>query len=455
MAMWEFVERVVYINLDRRTDRDARMRDVLSQFGNKVIRMSAVETKPGFIGCLKSHIAVLRAAKHYKWANVLVMEDDVEWNAFDVAYPIVETLASHPYKVIHLGPSAPLIDENTYELYDGQTTSSYLVNGHYIDTLLTCFTEALPKLIETHDEAVYGSDQCWKTLMKQGGWFAPNPALVYQAPGHSDIRERFQDHREFWNLTSTTERKPLLTVNMMGGLGNQLFQLAALTHIANTTKRRPYVQSYVNPSTHTKLNYFETIFASFKSLHLSERPVLYFREPSLSYADWKETVKKYPNAGLDGYFQDWRYVDPDFVAKLQFPDVSSKYPGVKEGIFLHIRGGDYVGNAFHDIGLDAYYRRALAHFPDAHFFVVTNDPEYAKSRPFMQGLNHTMVLEPELETLYLMSQCAGGICANSSFSWWGAYLNPTRKIVMPDRWYADRNLSTVGYYFPGVIRCQV
>jgi len=198
--MWEFVDKVVYINLDKRTDRDAHIREVLSQFGNKVIRMSAVETNPGFIGCLKSHIAVLREAKHYKWANVLVMEDDVEWNAFDVAYPIVEKLASQPYNVIHLGPSVPVMVEGTYQLLDGQTTSSYLVNGHYINTLLACYVDALPKLIKTHNEAVYGSDQCWKPLMKQGGWFAPSPALMYQAPGYSDIRQRFQDHREFWNL---------------------------------------------------------------------------------------------------------------------------------------------------------------------------------------------------------------------------------------------------------------
>jgi glycosyl transferase family 25 len=196
--MWEFVDKVVYINLDKRTDRDARTRDVLSQFGNKVIRMSAIETKPGFIGCLKSHIAVLEAAKHYKWRNVLVMEDDVEWNEFDTAYPIVETLASQPYNVIHLGPSVPVMVEGTYQLLDGQTTSSYLVNGHYIDTLLNCYKEALPKLIETLDESLYGSDQCWKPLMKQGGWFAPVPILMYQKAGFSDICGFHKDNGDIW-----------------------------------------------------------------------------------------------------------------------------------------------------------------------------------------------------------------------------------------------------------------
>ena len=196
--MWEFVDKVVYINLDKRTDRDTRIREVLSPFGNKVIRMSAVETSPGFIGCLKSHIAVLSAAKHYKWRNVLVMEDDAEWNEFDTAYPIVEKLASRPYNVIHFGPSLPVMIESTYQLLDGQTTSSYLVNGHYIDTLLACYKDALPKLIETHNESLYGSDQCWKVLMRQGGWFAPVPILMYQKPGFSDICSTYKDHTEAW-----------------------------------------------------------------------------------------------------------------------------------------------------------------------------------------------------------------------------------------------------------------
>ena len=246
-----------------------------------------------------------------------------------------------------------------------------------------------------------------------------------------------------------------LTVNLMGGLGNQLFQLAALTHVSRRTRRSPYIQSLANPSNHSKVSYFDTIFQSFKHLHSYVRPSVRLTEPTLSYIDWSHLLRQYPNPELNGYFQDWRYVDSDFVQKLTFPDVSSKYPGIENGIFLHIRGGDYVGNAYHDIGLDAYYERAIALFPDTRFFVVTNDVGYAMSRPFMQGLKHTLVMEPELETLYLMSRCAGGICANSSFSWWGAFLNPTRKIVMPDRWYADLNLSTVGYYFPGVIRCQV
>lgn len=242
-----------------------------------------------------------------------------------------------------------------------------------------------------------------------------------------------------------------LTVHIMGGLGNQLFQLAALHHIATKTGRTPFIHNLSNPSTHSTLSYFDRIFKNFRSLYSSMRPTARLSEPSIVYSNWSH-VNREQTPELFGYFQDWRYVDQDFVQKLWFPP--NMYD-VEDGIFLHIRGGDYVGNAFHDVGLDGYYERAIALFPGAHFFVVTNDVEYAKSRPYLKDISYTLVTEPEIETLLLMSQCAGGICANSSFSWWGAYLNKNRKIVMPDRWYTDSSIPTEGYYFPGVIKCQV
>jgi len=247
-----------------------------------------------------------------------------------------------------------------------------------------------------------------------------------------------------------------LTVDLVGGLGNQLFKLAALLHVAKKTGRTPYLQSLHNPSPHSSVSYFDTVLRSFRGLYSTIRPTSFRQEPSFAYADWRGLLRFQDNPQMNGYFQDYRYIDREFVQKLTFPTgVLASYPGIRDGVFLHIRGGDYIGNPAHDIGLDAYYERAIAHFPNAHVYIVTNDIDYAMSRSYIVGLNYTLVTESEIETLFLMSQCAGGICANSSFSWWGAFLNPNRKIVMPDRWYADPNLSTVGYYFPGVIKCQV
>jgi glycosyl transferase family 25 len=198
--MWEFVDKVVYINLDKRKDRDERTREVLACFGSKVIRMAAVETSPGFIGCLQSHIAVLRAAIAHRWENVLVVEDDIEWNDFDAGYDRVKKLAAKRYDVIHFGPTTERIGPEVNKLISGQTTTAYLINRDYIPTLLQCYESALPLLIATHDESKYGADQCWKPLMLTGAWYAPIPVLTYQRPDFSDIRQRYQDHRETYRM---------------------------------------------------------------------------------------------------------------------------------------------------------------------------------------------------------------------------------------------------------------
>jgi glycosyl transferase family 25 len=461
--MWEFVDKVVYINLDKRTDRRADMEKILATFGSKVIRYAAHETIPGFVGCMQSHVGVLELALASGWKNVLIFEDDVEWHHFHEGYVLAEHLASNQYDVIHFGPSQSnrnvKYDKNTMRLYDGQSASGYLVNGHYIEKLLNHNRGGLSTLIDTNNELLFGADQWWKSLMIHDNWYAILPVLVYQKPGYSDIRKNYHDGVDSWIAPISIPTRPGLdnsiTVHMMAGLGNQLFMLAALTHIARRTGRKPYLQTLVNPSTHSKTSYMDTIFATWKRIASSKVPERRISEPRLSYVCWEAQLSTMSNPEIHGYFQDWRYVDPDFISKLSLPDISSKYPGIRDGIFLHVRGGDYIGNPLHDVGLDTYYERAIGHFPDAHFFVMTNDIDYMKTRPYLRELKYTVVTESEIDTLSLMRQCAGGICANSSFSWWGAFLNPARKIVMPDRWFKDMNFSTVGYYFPGVIRCQV
>lgn len=250
--------------------------------------------------------------------------------------------------------------------------------------------------------------------------------------------------------------QPSLSICSMGGLGNQLFQLAALHSGARKFNRIPILVDVSNPSPHTHEDYFATIFQTWKARYQPVASIPTFQETSRTYYNWASQIEGYNPVRLLGYFQDYRYIEPDFVSTLTLPkEVLSRYPEISSWVFLHLRGGDYIGNTFLDINLDAYYESAVAMFPGAHFALFTNDRAFALSRPWIAGLSHTFIDESECETLVLMSRCRGGICGNSTFSWWGGYLNPARPIVIPSKWFLDPSVPTDGYRVPGWTVCPV
>ena len=135
------------------------------------------------------------------------------------------------------------------------------------------------------------------------------------------------------------------------------------------------------------------------------------------------------------------------------PELLAKYPKLKDSCFLHIRGGDYVGHPLHDVGLGKrYYPSTIKFMKDSgitHFSVFTNDTNYCAQQGFLKDVDYTVINENEIDSLYLMTQCKAGITANSSFSWWGAYLNPDRRICLPSRWFNDTEYYIDGYFFQG------
>lgn len=240
----------------------------------------------------------------------------------------------------------------------------------------------------------------------------------------------------------------MLTVNLKGGIGNQLFQIAAGAKIASETGRKFYIDTRVSPSTHHSVqNYFDSLLKHYAGLYSERVPTCQIEEPSYEYRIWP---LKDPIVKLDGYFQNYRYIPESFASTLCFPSDTPEW----QGAFLHIRGGDYVNHSFHDVGLDSYYRRAIKCFPPGtHFFVFTNDLPYAKSKKFLEGVSHSFIdTKDEVLSLLRMSRCKiGGICANSTFSWWGAYLNRNRTLVLPSKWFNDPKMYVDGYFFPGCI----
>jgi Glycosyl transferase family 11 len=239
-----------------------------------------------------------------------------------------------------------------------------------------------------------------------------------------------------------------VTATLYGGLGNQMFQLAAAVYIAKQTNRTLILDTAANSSPHTTLSYLDTLFQSYKPYLSAPRDGKIVIEE-----EWRECPATQTHIKLQGYFQNWKYITNEFLSSLVFaPACILKYPDIHQTVFLHIRGGDYVNHPIHGVNLDRYYEKAISMFPTGtRFSVFTNDRAYAESKSFLRSISYSFVEENEIDALFLMSQCAGGICANSSFSWWGAFLNPTRRLVFPNRWTTDPSFDMSGYRFSNSI----
>ncbi len=192
--MWEFVDKAVYINLARRSDRNEKMKEMTKTLGDKVVRFEAIEASPGCIGCSLSHIEILKMAIDNNWKSVLILEDDAEWNNFEDGYSKLQSLSLSPYDVIVLGGSC--IRREGDRVFSCQTTVGYLVHNHYYKTLLENYKTGVDLLQQTRQATSYALDQYWKHLQHKDNWFIIVPCLVYQRPDYSDIEGKYVDYRD-------------------------------------------------------------------------------------------------------------------------------------------------------------------------------------------------------------------------------------------------------------------
>lgn len=194
---WNFIDKVVYINLDERSDRKEHMEQrILNVFdASKVQRFPAVKHERGNIGCTRSHIEVLKMAIREGWKNVLILEDDAEWNKYEEGYAKLQELIQKPYDVILLSPSAAQWDPNTMRLIESETSCGYIVSSRYFVTLLKHYEEGLHLLETTGNSKLYVMDEYWKSIQKRDLWYTIIPAMIYQRPGYSDIFCRDVDYR--------------------------------------------------------------------------------------------------------------------------------------------------------------------------------------------------------------------------------------------------------------------
>lgn len=197
--MFDAIQHIVYINLDERTDRRAHVEGQLARAfpPERIQRFSAIRATKGAVGCSRSHIAVLEFAKANGWSNVLIVEDDFTWNNFDKGAPVLDALLTKPFDVIVLC-GAYVVCDSGGRLQSCQTTTAYLVNKEYYDTLIANYKAGLALYEATDDYRVYALDQYWKRLQPVGRWYIVRPNMGFQLPGFSDVEQRNVNYLRFF-----------------------------------------------------------------------------------------------------------------------------------------------------------------------------------------------------------------------------------------------------------------
>lgn len=235
------------------------------------------------------------------------------------------------------------------------------------------------------------------------------------------------------------------------GLGNRLFQIAAMLGYAERHGHTPvFVKEWIKPNPtqpggNTIFDYFPTI------------PIVAY-DAVWSLVEWTEIKQEFTNAmtyhdlphikgnvKLSGSFQSEKYFPTGGVRLTGLPATVFANPT----LFLHVRRGDYLHpfNTHHYVEMEQYYERALGLFPsDANVLVCSDDMAWCKEflprrYPFVGANKWIWFHGDEYKTLSAMMACRlGGICANSTFSWWGAYLGLSADmlVTMPSVWIQAR-----------------
>jgi hypothetical protein len=250
-----------------------------------------------------------------------------------------------------------------------------------------------------------------------------------------------------------------ITVRLGGGLGNMLFQIAT-AYAVSIRDNKEFIcsRNEINSAHGEYTNYLNNFFKNLTIIdNLNVRD--YHGEINFSY-------NKIPEYNVDiillGYFQSEKYFKDyrnEILKYFEIDDETNIYLNEKYGDLLklktcslHIRRGDYLGQQeFHPVLDIEYYKNSISHFDeDTHFLIFSNDLEWCennldfiKNKTYIKG-------NQNYQDLYLMKLCDNNIIANSSFSWWGAWLNENENkvVISPKLWFGHKysNLNTSDIY---------
>jgi glycosyl transferase family 25 len=202
-----------YINLEHRTDRKEHVEQQLHNIGIKATRFNAIKMENGAIGCSMSHLKILQDALKNDLNHVLIVEDDITFLDAELFKKQINKffeLHGNDWDVVLFAgnniPPYENTDDTCIKVYRCQTTTGYLVNGHYIKVLTQNVKMGLTHLLNKPDEKIkFAIDKFWFILQKASNWYLIIPPTVVQREDYSDIEKKVTNYAKLMQDLDKTE----------------------------------------------------------------------------------------------------------------------------------------------------------------------------------------------------------------------------------------------------------
>lgn len=205
----EKINKVIYINLKHRTDRNAQIKEELLKMfpEDKIVRFEAIYNEIGGAGCGLSHKACIKYAMDNNLDNILIVEDDFFFKVSKeaLATKINRLYEEHPdFDICLFGRKlikgkllgGALDSLSIVQVYDAQTTSCYFLSKKFYDKLYDIYNTATYNLLNKAAYGTYSIDQYWKKLQTDENKFLTfYPAVGEQRMGWSDIEKRYVNYQ--------------------------------------------------------------------------------------------------------------------------------------------------------------------------------------------------------------------------------------------------------------------
>lgn len=226
---------------------------------------------------------------------------------------------------------------------------------------------------------------------------------------------------------------------VVGGLGNQLFQIAAGYAYSKKYDKEFYIDTsgWVAGQGITPLIYKDTIFKNFNYKSPITRDVIGISEKRFNY----DEIPYHPGKiTLHGYFQSLKYfedIKDEFISLLELPEINNELINYSS-VGIHMRRGDYLKyqNIYYQCDKN-YFTEFFEEYKDKQIYVYTDSPEKVLEE-FSQFDFKLVVGESELKDFASLSKHEIIIGSNSTFSWWASLIGNPKKTIFPSKWFVDR-----------------